>query len=95
VVGATDGSGVVDGLTVGLGVTIGVAEGVAEGVGVRRDMKPVVALNVKKPTMAMAIIVRTPAINDFICPILYAALSTISIVVIRPDVFLLLRNPAM
>jgi hypothetical protein len=73
VVGMYDGSGVALGFGVvdGVGTIEGEVDGVAEGDGNKPAIKPVVALNVKNPTMPRAIIVRSPAINDFICPIEY------------------------
>lgn len=62
-------------LGLGVGVGVGTKEGVAEGVGFNFDIKPVVALKVKYPTIPRAIIIRSPAKNDFIWPILYATLS--------------------
>lgn len=65
---------------VGLGLTLGrgVAEGSAdaratadeEGVELSLDMRLVVALKVKKPTMPRAIIVMRPVINDFMAYII-------------------------
>jgi hypothetical protein len=73
VVGMDEGSGVVlgFGVAVEVGTIEGMADGLAEGDGNKPAIKPVVALNVKNPTMPRAIIVRSPAINDFICPIEY------------------------
>ncbi len=73
VVGLVEGSGVVLGLADGMTEGEGEAEidGVAEGEGVSLPMKLVVALNARKPRVPRMIIVRRPARNDFICPILY------------------------
>jgi len=46
-----------------------------EGEGVSFLINLVVALKVTNPKIPRIIIVKTPAINDFICPILYGTLS--------------------
>ena len=66
-------------------VGIGVAEDMGEddGVGVGEPnilvMKEVVDLKVIKPMIPIANMVRSPVMNDFICPILYITLSTIAV----------------
>ena len=92
VVGTTgssvSGVGVALGLGVGVEVGVAVVMGEAEGAEVRSVMNLVVALKVKNPTTPKAIMVRRPAINDFICPILYTRLSNLQVYeVIQPDVF--------
>jgi len=54
-----------------------------DGVGVGEPnilvMKEVVDLKVIKPMIPIANMVRSPVMNDFICPILYITLSTIAV----------------
>lgn len=68
---------------VGEGVATGEAVGVAEALGVGEPnilvMKEVVDLKVIKPMIPIANMVRSPVMNDFICPILYITLSTIAV----------------
>jgi hypothetical protein len=73
VVGLAEASGVVLGLALDTGVAeaTGLAETLGEGVGVRFFMNLVVALNVRKPKVPRTTMVMRPAMNDFICHILY------------------------
>lgn len=57
------------GVTLGVGVALGVAE--AEGDGVNLFMNLVVALKVRYPRVPSTMIVRIPAMNDFMSYIIY------------------------